>query len=164
MPLTMRPTGLATAAIRKTSITASSAASGASGASTRPAPAPPICAGSGRSTRLASQQPYAPTTARRRWTRPRPSSRRAGSSGRRGRGWRRFRCYFLLFRIACSSNNLVISDRVTSAFRARRSTSRRKVIGSRSVTTGSRPVTGRPRRFFGVAMFIPIHFRRLALR
>ena len=30
-----------------------------------------------------------PPTRRRRWTRPRPSSRRAGSSGRRGRGWRR---------------------------------------------------------------------------
>ena len=55
----------------------------------RPAPAPPICAGSGRCTLPASRGPCAPTTARRRWTKPRPSSRRAGSSGRRGRGWRR---------------------------------------------------------------------------
>jgi hypothetical protein len=41
---------------------------------------------------LRSQQTgelYAPTTVRRRWTRPRPSLRRAGSSGRRGRGWKR---------------------------------------------------------------------------
>ena len=30
-----------------------------------------------------------PRTKWRRWTRPRPSSRRAGSNGRRGRGWRR---------------------------------------------------------------------------
>ena len=37
-----------------------------------------------RSTLPASQGPYAPTAARRRWTTPRPSSRRAGSNGRRG--------------------------------------------------------------------------------
>ena len=41
------------------------------------------------STLPASQEPYAPTTARRRWARQRRSSRQVGSSGRRGRGWRK---------------------------------------------------------------------------
>ena len=57
MPLKMRPTGLGHGVYKDTSITAYSAASGASAASTRPAPAPPICAGSGRCTLPASQEP-----------------------------------------------------------------------------------------------------------
>jgi hypothetical protein len=74
---------------RTPSTTASSAASGVSAASTRRGPAPPICAGSGRCTLRASQGACASQTKWRRWSRPRPSSRRVGSSGRRGRGWRR---------------------------------------------------------------------------
>ena len=38
------------------------------------------------STLLASQEACAPTAGRLRWTGPRPSSRRAGSSGRYGDG------------------------------------------------------------------------------
>ena len=77
------------ASTRTFPITASSAASGASVASTRRGPAPPICAGSGRCTCPTSRRDYAPTTARRRWARQRRSSRQVGSSGRRGRGWRK---------------------------------------------------------------------------
>ena len=72
-----------------TAATTSSAASGASGASIRPAPAPSLCAGSGRCTFPAGPRTCAPTIARGHWKRRRRNSRSAGASGRRGPSWKR---------------------------------------------------------------------------
>jgi hypothetical protein len=55
----------------------------------RRAQAPSLCAGSGRCTHLVSPGRCGPRTRWRRWTKPRPSWRRAGNGGRLGQRWKR---------------------------------------------------------------------------
>ena len=90
MPLTMRPTGLGPGVYKDVPDYSIFCGEWCIGRIYETRTSPPICAGSGRCTRLASQARCEHQITSQRWTRPRSSSRRAGSGGRRGRGWRRW--------------------------------------------------------------------------